>query len=68
MHLPPKWVRFQVCEIKVMNLYFLHKTELEGDPETFIFGFLKLFDLTQPESPAGLSKSYKSGVFQIRLI
>ena len=51
-----KWV--QVCEIKIGNLGLLHKRI-----ETLTFGFLQLFDLTQPRGSAGLSKSNKSGVF-----
>ena len=36
---------------------WLYKTELEGDPETFIFGFMKIFDFTQPGGPAESSIS-----------
>ena len=53
----PKEACFQVCKTKVGNSGFLHKTKLEGDPETLTFGFMQLFALTQPRAPAGLSIS-----------
>ena len=40
---------FQACQTKVGNSGFLHKTKLEGDPETLTFGFMQLFDLMQPQ-------------------
>ena len=46
------------CEFGAFN-----KIKLEGDPEALTFGFMQLFDLTQPCGPAGSSKSHKRGVF-----
>ena len=41
----------------------MYKTKLVGDPETVTFGFMELFDLTQPGGPVGWSKSSNRGAF-----
>ena len=61
MNIKSQGVRFQGGYIKVGNLGVLYKTELEGDPETFTFGFMQLFDKTQPRGLTGLSKAPKRG-------
>ena len=40
----------------------MHKTELEGYPEIFIFEYMQLF-LSQSGGQAGLLKSHRRGVF-----
>jgi hypothetical protein len=45
---PIKGVCFQFCEIKVGNPGVWHKTRFEGDQKILTFGFMQLFDLTQP--------------------
>ena len=49
-----------------MSWGVLYKTVLVGDPETFIFGFMQLFDL--PGGQVGSSKSQKGVFFLVRQI
>ena len=45
---PQKEDCFQVHYIKVGNMGVVHKTRLEGAHQTFTFGLMQLFYLTQP--------------------
>ena len=63
-----KGVCLQVPQIKVGNWGVLIKTELDGDPEIFIFGLMLLFYLALPGGPVGSSKSHKNCVFPCSLI
>ena len=41
----------------------MRRALLEGDHQTFTFGFMQLFDLTKPVGPSGSSKSLKMDAF-----
>ena len=58
---PQKRDCFQVRNIKVGNLWAVHKTRLEGDHQTVTIGIMQLFDLAQPQRPSGSSKLLKNG-------